>query len=177
MFELGKTETIKERSIYVYLPSMEQKKRWDENARAQGVSVSKFVVEHVENSLRQVEDPSYKSIGELFQETRLLREQLEKETREKHVLEVALERLEEELRRYRAQPFLDDGFVGVRRYQKELVEILREGKLVSSEEISRRLRIGPSETEAVKAISKQLENLEAYGVVRSSPKGWKWIER
>jgi hypothetical protein len=33
---LGKTETIKERSIYVYLPSTEQKKRWDESAEKQG---------------------------------------------------------------------------------------------------------------------------------------------
>ena len=177
MFGLGKTETIKERSIYVYLPSLEAKKEWDERARAQGVSVSRFVLEHVENSLRQVEDSSYRSIGELLQEVRLLKEQLEKETREKHVLEVAMERLEEELRRYRAQPFLDEKFVGVRRYQKELVDILRMGRLVSSEEILRGLRIQPSEAEAIKAVSKQLENLECYGVVRSSPKGWKWVEQ
>lgn len=177
MFGLGKTETIKERSIYVYLPSVEQKKRWDEYAQKQGVSVSKFVVGHVENSLGQIEDPSYKSIGDLFQEVRLLKEQLEKQAREKHILEVALERLEEELRKYRAQPFLDEKFVGIRHYQKELVKVLREGRLVSSEEILSRLRIKPSEGEAVKAVSKQLENLEGYGVVRSSPKGWKWVEQ
>ena len=43
-FGLGKTETIKERSIYVYLPSVEKKKRWDDYAEKQGTSISKFVV-------------------------------------------------------------------------------------------------------------------------------------
>lgn len=134
------------------------------------------MVEHVENSLRQEEDPSYRSRGDLWRAAKELRGQLNKVTREKRVLEIAIERLEEELRRYRAQPFLEEDFVGVRRYQKELVEILREGRVVSSNEILSRLRIDPSEQEAVKAVSKQLENLEDYGVVRSSPKGWKWVE-
>ena len=134
------------------------------------------MVEHVENSLRQEEDPSYKSRGDLWRAAKELRGQLDKVTREKRVLEIAIERLEEELRRYRAQPFLEEDFVGVRRYQKELVEILREGRVVSSNEILSRLRIDPSEQEAVKAVSKQLENLEDYGVVKSSPKGWKWVE-
>jgi hypothetical protein len=174
---LGKTETIKERSIYVYLPSVGQKMRWDEFAEKQGTSISKFVIEHVENSLRQIEDPSYKSMGEVLKENRELKEHLGKVTQEKHVLEVALERLEEELRRYRAQPFLDDQFVGVRSYQKELIDILRGGRLVSSEEILSRLGLRASEYEAVKAVSKQLENLEGYGLVRSSSKGWKWAEQ
>lgn len=175
--KLGKTETIKKRAIYVYLHSIEQKQRWDDFAKKQGVSISKFVTEHVENSLSQVEDQSYKSIAVLWKEVKQLREQLDKETREKHVLEIAIERLEEELRRYRAQPFLDENFVGVRRYQKGLVEILREGRVVSSDEILSRLRINPSELEAVKAVSKQLENLENYGIVKSSPKGWRWVEQ
>ena len=62
---LGKTETIKERAIYVYLPSIEQKGRWEQYAKRQGANISKFVAEHVEDSLKQVEDSSYKSSGEL----------------------------------------------------------------------------------------------------------------
>lgn len=173
---MGRTETIKKRAIYVYLPSVEQKERWEEYARRQGTSISKFVTEHVENSLRQEEEPSYQSRGDLWRMVKELKEQLHKATREKKVLELALERLEAELRRYRAQPFLEEDFMGVRGYQKELVEILREGKVVGSDEILSRLGIDPSEQEAVKAVSKQLENLEGYGLVKSSPKGWKWIQ-
>lgn len=174
---MGKTESIKERAIYVYLPSVEHKKRWEEYAEKQGTSISKFVVEHVEDSLKQIEESDYKSMGEVWKEHRELKEQMERVTREKHVLEVALERLEEELRRYRSQPFLDDRFAGVRSYQKELIDILRGGRLVSSEEILSKLGVRPSEHETVKAISRQLENLEGYGLVRSSSKGWKWMEQ
>lgn len=173
---MGRTETIKRRVVYVYLPSVDQKERWEEHAGKQRVSISKFVAEHVENSLRQEEDSSYKSRGELLKAVKESREQLDRVTRDKRVLEIAIERLEEELRRYRAQPFLEENFVGVRRYQRELISILREGRFVSSNEILSRLGIRLSEKEAVKAVDKQLGNLEGYGLVRSSPKGWRWVK-
>lgn len=173
---LGKTETIKKRAIYVYLPSIVQKESWEEHAKKQGTSISKFVVEHVEDSLRQEEDSSYVSKGELWGQVRELKEQLDKVMREKRILEMAIDRLEEELRRYRAQPFLEEDFTGVRRYQKELIDILKNSVIISSDEILRRLRIDPLENEAIKAISKQLENLEAYGLIRSIPRGWKWVK-
>lgn len=65
---MGRTETIKQRAIYVYLPSQKLVERWKEAAKKQGTSVSKFVIEHVENSLRQEEEPRYKSRGELLKE-------------------------------------------------------------------------------------------------------------
>jgi hypothetical protein len=95
--------------------------------------------------------------------------------RERRVLDVAYNRLEEELRRFRAQPFIDDAFAGVRRYEKRLIDILRRLIVVSNNEILSRLGIEPAETEAVTAIAKQLENLEAYGLIRSSPRGWRWV--
>lgn len=172
---MGKTETIKERSIYVYLPSIEQKKRWEEYARKQGTSISKFVIEYVENSLRKEEDASYRPREELLRQVNELTEELNGVRKEKRILETAIDRLEEELRRYRSQPFLDENFVGVRKYQRELIDLLRNNLVVRDEVLLSRLGIDPSEIEAVKAVSKQLEGLEAYGLVKSSPKGWKWI--
>ena len=173
---MGKTETIKERAIYVYLPSVKLAKRWKETARKQGTSLSKFVVEHVENSLRQEEEPGYKSRGELWKEIRRLREELKETAREKKLLEHVAEKLEKEIRRYRAQPFLQPDFEGVRRFQKELIEALKEGRVISSEELLSKLDIDPLEHEAVKAIYKQLEILQAYGLVEPSPRGWRWVK-
>ncbi len=173
---MGKTETIKDRVVYVYLPSVEAVKRWKEAARKQGTSVSKFVVEHVENSLRQEEEPGYKSRGELWKEIQRLREELKETAREKKLLEHVVEKLEREVRRYRAQPFLQSDFEGVRRFQKELIEALKGGGVISSEELLSRLGIEPAEHEAVKAVYKQLEILQAYGLVEPSPRGWKWAK-
>jgi hypothetical protein len=173
---MGKTETIKQRSIYVYLPSLEQKDHWEETARKQRVSISRFVVEHVENSLMQEEDQSFRSRGALEREIVELKKQLRELGRKNRVLEVAFDRLEDELRGYRNRPFLDEDFVGVRRYQRELIEILREGRFVSNNEILDRLGVKVTDQDSVKAVSKQLENLEGYGIIRSSPKGWKWLK-
>ena len=171
---MAKTDTIKQRAIYVYLPSIDMTERWKDLAEKQGASISKFVIEHVENSLMQEEDSGYKSRRDLWKEIKELKDQADNMKREKRVLELANDRLEQELRRYRAMPFLEEEFVGVRRYQKELVDLLRGGGSVSSNEILSTLGIDPSEEETVKAISKQLENLEGYGLVQSSPRGWMW---
>jgi len=171
---MGETETIKQRAIYVYLPSVEQKQRWQRHAEKLGVSISKFVIEYVENSLRQEEEPSYKSRSDLWKENSELKQQVKDLARKHRVLETVVDRLEQELRRYRAKPFLEEEFEGVRGYEKELITLLKSQDAVTGDQIFSHLGIDPSEYEAVKGISKQLASLEAYGLVKSSPRGWKW---
>ena len=64
---MGKTETIKQRAIYVYLPSHDMVEKWKNLAKKSGTSISKFVAEHVENSLRQEEDDNYQTRSSLIQ--------------------------------------------------------------------------------------------------------------
>jgi hypothetical protein len=173
---MGKTETIKQRAIYVYLPTHEVVKRWKDLAKAAGTSISKFVAEHVENSLMQEEESDYKARSSLIDEIMKLTETLgEKEKRIRH-LDLLVEKLEEDLRLYRAQRFTEESFLGVKQYDRKLIEIVREPGSHSSEKILSRLGVKPREQEAVKAISVQLENLERYGLVRSTSKGWIWQE-
>jgi predicted nuclease with TOPRIM domain len=172
---MGKTETIKERAIYVYLPSIEMKERWEKHAEELGVSVSKFVIEYVENSLRQEAEPTYKSREELIKENEALRQQINELSKKCRLLETAADRLEEELRAYRAKPFIEVEFEGVRSYEQELIAILKSRGIVSSEDILAHLGISPTEREVVKAISRQLENLERWRLVKSSARGWRWI--
>jgi len=49
----GKTETSKQRAIYVYLPSDGAVKDWKGRAGRAGTSISKFVFDRVENSIRR----------------------------------------------------------------------------------------------------------------------------
>jgi len=112
----------------------------------------------------------------LWKEIKRLREELKETARQKRLLDLVVDKLEKEVRRYRAQPFLQTDFEGVRNFQKELIEALREGGVISSEELLARLEIDPLEHEAVKAIYKQLEILQAYGLVEPSPRGWRWMK-
>jgi hypothetical protein len=46
--------------------------------------------------------------------------------------------------------------------------------VVTNEELLSLHGVTPSEHEAVKAISKQLKILESYGLVKPTPRGWRW---
>ncbi len=169
-----KTETIKERSIYVYLPSHVMVKAWKKRAKKQGVSISKFVIEHVENSLQQEEDPTYKPLGDLVKEINELRDQIKEMSDDNRQKKIVIERLDNELRKYRAEVFLEERFEGVRKYDKELIGILKRRGVVDSDELLKDLGIDPRDSNLVIAVSKQLENLEAYGLVSSTKRGWRW---
>jgi septal ring factor EnvC (AmiA/AmiB activator) len=168
-----KTETIKERSIYVYLPFELMVEAWKKRAKQQGVSISKFVIEHVENSLQQ-EDPLYKPRGELVKEITAVKNELRELKDDNRQKKIVIERLENELRKYRAEVFLEERFEGVRKYDRELIGILKRRGVVDSDELLQDLGIDPRESELVKAVSRQLDNLEAYGLVATTKRGWRW---
>ncbi len=173
---MGKTKAINERYVYAYLPSVEMVRDWKTKAKKTNVSISQFILEHVTNSLRQEEgEESYKPRAEMIEELRKRDETIEKLTRENEITKLALERVESELRRYRAGPFLEEEFRGKRRYDEKLIEILKKGQPVSSDQLLHQLRISPKETDLVKALSSQLENLQSYGLVQKTHHGWRWV--
>lgn len=172
---MGKNKAINERYVYAYLPSVEAVRDWKARAEKSGVSISQFVYEHVTNSLRQEEgQESFKPRSELIEELRRKDEAIDKLTRENEITRLALERVETELRRYRSEPFVENRFRGIRKYDRQLVELLKNGRDVDSDHLLRLLGINPRETDLVKAVSNQLENLQAYGLVTKTRRGWRW---
>jgi len=169
-----KTETIKERAIYVYLPSLEMVKDWKSRAEKVG-SISKFVIERVEDSIRREEgEEGYLSRLELIKKLSDAEEELKKLRGENRLLKKLAENLDNELRRYRAKPFIEEGFEGVRRFDRDLIELFRRGGSYTQEEILAHLNIDPSDSDLVKAMTKQLEALEGYGLLEYKGRGWKW---
>lgn len=61
----GKTKTIKERAIYVYLPSIEMARVWKLRADTAGLSTSKFGVNRIEDSISREEHKWLVHIGAL----------------------------------------------------------------------------------------------------------------
>lgn len=164
------------RTVYVYLTSAKEMQDWKVRAEKSHATLSKFVHEHVTNSLRQeAGEESYEPRAKMIEALRKKDEEIQKLTRENEIVRLALDRVEGELRRYRAAPFLDEGFQGVRKYDRKLIEVLKKGKAIDSDHLLRLLRINPKESDLVKAVGSQLENLEAYGLVRKSHHGWRWV--
>ncbi|MEM2164883.1 MAG: hypothetical protein QXH09_04225, partial [Candidatus Bathyarchaeia archaeon] len=147
---------------------------WKRRAERAGVSLSKFVIERVLDSIRREDgEEGYLSRADLIKRLRNTEEEIKRLREENRLLRKLVENLDNELRRYRAVPFLEEHFEGVRRFDKELIDLLRGGGVYSDEEILARLNIDPSNAELVKAVSKQLELLEEYGLVEFTGRGWR----
>ena len=170
-----KKKELKQRAIYVYPPA-EMAETWKTLAQKSGTSISKFVIEHVANSLGLAED-DYKSRSNVLEENRQLRDTLTEKEKRNHHLELLVDKLEEDLRIYRSRLFTDSSSIGTRTYDKQLITLLREPGAHNTESILNRLRVKPTDTEVFKAISMQLENLEAYGLLKNTGKGWTWNEK
>ena len=170
----GKTKTIKKRAIYVYLPSQKMADEWKKRADNARSSISKFVIDRVEDSLRTEDGEGYLNRLELIKKLDAQEEELKQLRTDNRLLKKLVENLDTEAKKLRAQPFLDDSFKGVRRYNQELLTILKEGGSYSGEELLTKLNINPSENDLVKAVNKQLEMLENYGLVEYVGRGWKW---
>lgn len=171
----GKTETIKKRAIYVYLPSQKMANEWKSKADKAGTSISKFVIDRVEDSIRKEEEQGgYLNRLELIKRLSDTEEELKQLRKDNRLLRKLVDNLDTELKRYRAKPFLEDDFKGVRRFDRELIDLLKQGGSLSGDEILTRLSINSSDTDLVRGVNKQLEVLESYGLVEYVGRGWKW---
>jgi hypothetical protein len=176
---VGKTKTIKERALYIYLPSMEMVGDWKQRAEKAGTSISRFVMDRVEDSLKREagEEEGYLSRMELIEKVRYALEENKKLKEENRMLTMLNENLDKEAQRFRAKAFLEEGFTGLRAVDIQLIALLRKGRMLSNEEILSELRIDLEIlTELVKAVTKQLHALEAYGLVEYGGRGWKWTD-
>lgn len=164
----------------MYLPSIELRKKWENLAKKNGMSFSSWIVNNVQKNL---DDRSKLGIGRknLEEENTHLKEELTNIQKKLRDTTIIKENLERDIQKYRAEPFLQSDFKGVRKYDKNLIDILRSTKkktgtyrYVTNDEILSRLGIEYSDTEIVKGISVQLARLESFGLVKSGPKGWRW---
>jgi hypothetical protein len=162
----------KSRYVYLYLPSAEDKARWEKLATEAGVPLSKFVIEVFESAL--AEESDFKPRGELVMEIGKLRGETKDLRDDLKQKKIVIERYETELKRYRSEAFLKDDYQGKRKYNKEILVILKRGVTVDSYKLLEELGIDPKDSDLVAAVSKQLEDLEAYGLVTNTSRGWRW---
>ncbi len=155
------------------MPSDADKARWAALAEKAKTPLSKWVIEIVESTL--AENDEFSPRREMVKELESLRKDnkdLRDDLRQK---EIVLERYEAELKRYRAQPFVSENYRGVRPYSEELVKVLKARGQIDNYRLLEELGIDPRESDLVKAVSSQLDELEAYKLITTDGRSWKWI--
>lgn len=161
----------KSRYVYLYLPSHTDKERWEALAEKAQTPLSKFIIEIVESTLAEEEFRPRKEQTKELEDLRKEAKSLREDVRQKSIV---IERYETELKRFRSQPFLNNGFEGSRRYSEELIKILKAKGSIDSSRLLEYLGIDPMDSDSVKAVSNQLNAFESYGLIDATPKGWRW---
>lgn len=159
--------------MWLYLPSKADKERWQAKADKARAPLSKWAIEIIESTLAENEE--FKPRREIMLELEALKKEnkaLRDDVRQKSIV---MERYEGELKKYRSQSFLTNDYLGMRPYNKEIVYLLKSRGQADSYKILEALGIDPRESELVRAVSKQLEELEAFGFIETDGRSWKWI--
>jgi hypothetical protein len=171
-----KTTTIRQRTLRIYLPTLPMVDEWKSLAKDHNQSLSKFVIERVEDSLnhsgegprhsrKELIDKLYSQEGEL----RRMRDDLDMKTK-------AYKVLHQELRMLRTQPFLNPEAQSMKDLNVELIRIFRTQGMIKYDELLPTLRIQPTDQHLVKGISNQIDILIHFGLVTSDLKGWRWVK-
>jgi hypothetical protein len=161
------------RYAYIYCRSEEQKTEWEARAKKANAPLSKFLVETIEKALDNEEDPQQNA--KLTKENSLLKTEIEGLLRDLKTKNIVIDRYEEELRRYRDAPFMDSEFKGTRKFNQDLIKLLKRKGVVDSYTIANELKVDLRDSEAAKALSNELDTLEGYGLIARHLKGWKWV--
>lgn len=170
---MGKTDSIKERRVDVYLDTLERKERWKRIADEEDESLSKFVQKAVEYAIEHG-GFDYAELGEQSKKIQSLEQEVSDLRQEVEQKDIVIEKLRNDLQRHRMQPFLDEDYEGVREYDQELIALLKEADRITGDELVRRLDIDPTQSDLMKGLNQQLEQLEAYGLISNTSKGWRW---
>ena len=172
----SKTETSKDRLIYVYLPSFEITNKWKGMADKADTSISKFVIEHVENSLQQLEgNNDYISMSDLQKQLRELKKENQILQKNNKIMDTVIDRLEEELKTYRTKPFSQDYFLGTRDYESDLIKAFKSRGEIKKEEIFDILKVNMKDRDVVKGLREQIRKFEKYGFIKDRGVSWKWM--
>jgi hypothetical protein len=161
------------RYVWLYLPSKAEKERWKGLAEKAKSNLSEFCISIIEERLAEEDGiiprrEVAKEMESLKAENKTLRDEVKQK-------EIVIERYEAELRRYRAEPFLADDYKGVRPYSAELVQAIKGRGQIDGYALLDQLGVKPNEAETIKAVSKQLEELEKFGLIKADGRGWQWI--
>ena len=169
-----KKEPIVKRTINVYLPSIATANRWKSTAKASSMTISKWIQEHVENSLKDEWTDGSGPRRKLQKEIDRLQMEL-KST--KHLIETLQnidEKLDQVVQREQIVRFIPPDADGHYRYDRKLIDLFMQRNFLPFTEILGLLKIQPDEVDVVKGIDEQLNELDRIGLIKKEHDGWRW---
>lgn len=138
------------------------------------MSLSKFIIEHVGNSLNREWENGHGSRRDMQKRISELEGQLRVAEDYNRRLESLVDKLDLTKHRERAEEFMAPTDKRDRRYDEDIVEIFRRRKFISYNELYGILKIPAQELETLKGVNHQIKQLEGYGLLKKESSGWRW---
>ena len=160
------------RTATVYLPAGEILTAWQKEAAQGGATISEYIFEMVEKARRPPEEAARPDLIRENSDLKTLNRKLEQEV---NLLKANLKIMQTEVYKQRFAGFEQIDAHGIYSYDRALVDMLKRCKVLDSQEILGSLGIDPRDSQAVKLVSNQLEELKRFGLIRESPHGWRWL--
>jgi len=161
-----------DRRFELYFPSAEDLSRWKSIARDSKMPLAKWIYETVEQHLANKEagprPDQLKELAELKEEVLQLRAMI----RTKDSL---LQKLETDLYKSKFAGFKEADGEGLSSYDVQLIEVLKRGKTIEGYAILRELCIDPKDSQVIRLVKNQLEELRKFGLITETANGWRWI--
>jgi len=168
-----KMQTYQQRRIEIRVPDTETAERWKERAKESKMSLSKFIIEHVENSINLEGKDGQPSRGELVLENRMLKERLEHATREQRTREKLVKELNDFIETLKA----DNPFYSKNEKDPEFLKMvtskMKDSSFIRSKDVFKVIEIEPTDTRNIKLINFQLDFFEDCGLLDKIANGWK----
>ncbi len=162
----------RERYIWLYTKSIEDKQRYQALADEAKAPLSKFLLSVIEDALaardnEQTGPATVKELQTLRAENMKLREDL-------RLRSMLIDKLEDENRRFQSERWMKEGYDGIRDYDPLLIDLLKTRGPIQPGRLFEALEIEPN-TDRIEAVSRQLEALETSGLITLTARGWKWL--
>jgi len=163
----------RERYVWLYCSSLEDKQRYRDLAKSSGIPLSKFLLGLIEDQLAQ-RDKSENG-PDIAEELESLRDEMKTTRNELRLRNLVIQKYEADIMKFKAEPFLDTSFAGKRKFEPEIIQLIKKSGSISTSNLMAMLGVDAKDTDAVDALSEQLEALESYGLIELNSLGWTWL--
>ena len=179
---MSKSDTIKQRRVDVYLPSLDLKEHWAKLATDAGFkSLSKYIA-HVMTVAHGSVQPGF-DLNEILEENEFLKEQLQEANDRIRMLEALRDKLDDEVKGYRSYAFETLHYKGDRGLDSHLATIIRgyrnakgKPKPINSVKLLQLMDINPRDENRTTMLQAQLDILLDFGVIESTAVGYRWCD-
>ena len=173
---LGKTETLKQRTATVYLPTKEMLEKWKKEAERYGVPLSRYVIEIVDDAIRK--NPAGMTPREqLEQELEKIKVDYKLALTRLRALEETLEERDTTVADYRSRLSKSEDlhFEDIRLMFGPVSDYLKENGTLKMNDVYEVFHFSPSNSKSLRALKDSIGLLKRMRLVEEGVDEWRWI--